>query len=133
MRISILFLLVIFILSSCDPVRRHAKLVERYPYVHKNDTVISKDTIQIIKESILIDTFTAIEFDTFVVEKEKAKVKLVRFNDTIFVDAECLEDTFYVEKEKIIIEKHSEQPKENILKILIVIGVALIILIWIRK
>lgn len=128
-----IFIFILLILSSCDPVRRHAKLVERYPYIHKNDTVISKDTIQIIKESILIDTFTAIEFDTFVVEKEKAKVKLVKFNDTIFVDAECLEDTFYVEKEKIIIEKHSEQPKENILKILIIIGVALIIFIWIRK
>lgn len=128
-----IFIFILLILSSCDPVRRHANLVERYPYVHKNDTVIIKDTIQIIKESILIDTFTAIEFDTFVVEKEKAKVKLVRVNDTIFVDAECLEDTFYVEKEKIIVEKHSEQPKENILKILIIIGVALIILIWIKK
>lgn len=127
-----IFIFILLILSSCDPVRRHANLVERYPYVHKNDTVIIKDTIQIIKESILIDTFTAIEFDTFVVEKEKAKVKLVRVNDTIFVDAECLADTFYIEKEKIIVETHSEQPKRRYWYLLL-IGVTLVIFIWIRK
>jgi len=127
-----IFIFILLFLSSCDPVRRHANLVERYPYVHKNDTVIIKDTIQIIKESVLIDTFTAIEFDTFVVEKEKAKVKLVRVNDTIFVDAECLEDTFYVEKEKIIIEKYSVKPKKRYWYLLL-IGVTLVIFIWIRK
>lgn len=128
----ILLLITVILFSSCDPVRRHANIVERYPYVHKNDTVIYKDTIQIIKESVFIDTFTAIEFDTFVVEKEKAKVKLVRVNDTIFVDAECLADTFYIEKEKIIVETHSEQPKRRYWYLLL-IGVTLVIFIWIRK
>jgi len=127
-----IFIFILLFLSSCDPVRRHANLVERYPYVHKNDTVIIKDTIQIIKESVLIDTFTAIEFDTFIVEKEKAKVKLVRVNDTIFVDAECLEDTLYIVRKRTIVEKYSEQPKKRYWYLLLIV-VALVIFIWIRK
>lgn len=110
MRISILFLLIIFIISSCDPVRRHARIVEKYPYVHKDSTFTEIDTIIVYKEKIKIDTFAEIKklTDTFIVEKERAKVKLVKINDTIFVDVNCPEDTFFVEVEKETIIRHSE-------------------------
>lgn len=118
MRILILILSVIF-LTSCDPVRRHSNLVKKYPYVHKDSTVIDTikivDTVTILRPTYHFDTI--IIRDTFTIENERLKLVYKRINDTTFIDVDCKGDTVYVPIEKTIIKEknvvHSEQPKKR--------------------
>lgn len=118
MRILILILSVIF-LTSCDPVRRHSNLVKKYPYIHKDSTVIDTikivDTVTALRPTYHFDTI--IIRDTFTIENERLKLVYKRINDTTFIDVDCKGDTIYIPIEKTIIKEknvvHSEQPKER--------------------
>ena len=98
---AIIYILAILSLTSCDPVRRHNRLVDRYPYVHKDVTQIIHDTVTIYVPKISHDTtFLMVkDIDTFVIEKERLKVTIRRDFDTLFVDAECAADTITIYRE----------------------------------
>jgi hypothetical protein len=93
-----IIILALLSLTSCDPVRRHNRLVDRYPYVHKDVTQIIHDTVTIYVPKISHDTtFLMVrDVDTFVIEKERLKVTIRREFDTLFVDAECDADTITI-------------------------------------
>lgn len=99
---SILFVLwissMMFIMVSCDPVKRHQRLVEKFPHVHKNDTVIQRDTIRTTIPRVQYDTIVHIDMlrDTLFIDRDRLRVQIVRVNDSIFVDAEC--DSIFIEK-----------------------------------
>lgn len=93
---TILITLAFLTLLSCDPVKRHQRLVERYPYVHTEQITTVHDTIEVIVPEVKVDTVTSINFDTIVIERERLRVQLVRVRDSIFVDAECKSDTITV-------------------------------------
>ena len=91
----------IFFLCSCDPIKRHQKLVEKYPYVHTQDTITFRDTIRLIVPKVQVDTIVSYRDlkDTIVIEKDRLKIKMYAVRDSIFVTGSC--DTVYVEKEVI--------------------------------
>ena len=91
----------IFFLCSCDPIKRHQKLVEKYPYVHTQDTVVFRDTIRLIVPKVQVDTIVSYRDlkDTIVIEKDRLKIKMYAVRDSIFVTGSC--DTVFVEKEVI--------------------------------
>lgn len=60
------------------------------------ENVIVRDTVIVIKERKLVDTIILQSWDTVTTIKDRVRVKLVRVNDTIYVDAECPTDTFIV-------------------------------------
>jgi hypothetical protein len=93
-----IIILALLSLTSCDPVRRHNRLVDRYPYVHKDVTQIIHDTVTIYVPKISHDTtFLMVrDVDTFIIEKERLKVTIRREFDTLFVDAECDADTITI-------------------------------------
>lgn len=119
MKKLLFFIILPLLLTSCDPVKRHAKLVERYPYVHKDSTI--RDTVKIVDTvTILTPTYhfdTIILRDTFTIENERLKLVYKRINDTTFIDVDCKGDTVYIPVEKTIIKEknvvHSEQPKKR--------------------
>lgn len=113
MRITLIAL--ILFLASCDPVKRHAKLVERYPYVHINEIDIRIDTHRIVVDRVETDTILDVKniYDTIYLENDKVRVKTIRVNDSIYINAECVEDTIYIYTENKTITKHSQQPAKN--------------------
>jgi hypothetical protein len=96
-----IIILALLSLTSCDPVRRHNRLVDRYPYVHNDVTQIIHDTVTIYVPKISHDTtFLMVkDVDTFIIEKERLKVTIRREFDTLYVDAECDADTITIYRE----------------------------------
>ncbi len=105
--IGLLALIVLLTLTACSPVKRHARLVKKYPFVHQTDTVVFRDTFQIEVPRVqtdtvmLLDSFLVSLKDTITIEKDKLTVKIMQIHDSIYVDAVC--DTVYMDK--IIVQK----------------------------
>lgn len=100
MKNKILIILSVFLLAGCIvpnnfPRAKYKvdKIVNAWPEVLQNDTIILTDTV-VVPESI-IDTITQLqENDTVFIEKERLKIRLIRMpNDTIQITAECKTDT----------------------------------------
>jgi hypothetical protein len=94
----IIILLTGLTLLSCDPVKRHSRLVKKFPHVHQQDTVIIRDTVRIEIPKVSVDTVfhESLLRDTVVIQKERLKVTMYTIHDSIYVDAKC--DTVTVEK-----------------------------------
>jgi hypothetical protein len=60
------------------------------------ENVFVRDTVIVTKERKLVDTLVVQNWDTITTIKDNVRVRLVRVNDTIYVDAECPTDTFIV-------------------------------------
>lgn len=116
---NLLLILSVILLTSCDPVRRHYNLVKKYPYVHKDSTVIDTikivDTVTVLRPKYHFDTILL--RDTFTIENERIKLIYKRINDTTFINVDCKGDTVYIPVEETIIKEkkvvHSEQPKKR--------------------
>jgi len=99
---KIAFFLSLVLLSSCSPIKRHARLVKKYPFVHKTDTVVLVDTLSIIVPKVqhdtvmLLDSFIIALKDTITIEKDRLKVQIHQVHDSIYIDAKC--DTVYLDK-----------------------------------
>lgn len=94
----IVILLTGLTLLSCDPVKRHSRLVKKFPHVHQQDTVIIRDTVRIDIPKVSVDTVFHEKLlrDTVVIQKERLKVTMYTVHDSVYVDAKC--DTITVEK-----------------------------------
>jgi hypothetical protein len=108
-----------WMIFGCAPVKRHDRIVRKYPFVHKQDTVKLVDTVRITVPEVRVDTVTTLQrlLDTLIIEKENLKVKIWRIpqTDSVFVQGKC--DTITVEKVLIrkvpvtIYEKNKSWPK----------------------
>lgn len=96
------FVMIILMMSSCAPIKRHQRLVKKYPFVHTNDTVVVRDTVKVFVPKIEFDTvFHKVHMkDTVTIIKDRMKVQFYTVHDSIYLNAEC--DTVTIEK---IIEK----------------------------
>ena len=98
----ILLLVPVLFYTGCSPIKRHARLVKKYPFVHQTDTVVLTDTIRIdipivqTDTVMLLDSFILALTDTLVIAKEKLKVRITQVHDSIYIDAKC--DTVYIDK-----------------------------------
>tara|TARA_R110001632_G_scaffold76073_1_gene172714 strand:- start:13422 stop:13901 length:480 start_codon:yes stop_codon:yes gene_type:complete len=105
--IRIIVIILLFSIFSCSPIKRHARLVKKYPFVHQTDTVILRDTINLIVPRVQTDTIIQLDSflislkDTIVLTKENLIVKITQLHDSIYIDAKC--DTVFVDK--IIVQK----------------------------
>ena len=123
-KIIILALLV----ASCGPIKRHSRLVEKYPYVHTQDTIIIRDAIRTIIPKDRIDTVVHYDLlrDTIYIDKERVKVRIHTIHDSVYVDAECKE--VVVEKvveRKVPIRYYKEVNDHTWLKYIIVFLIVL--------
>ena len=110
---TILISLAALTLLSCDPVKRHQRLVERYPYVHTSEITTVHDTFEVIVPQVKVDTVTHVNFDTVIIERDRMRVQLIRVHDSIFVDAECQADTITVTRTIEVPTYGSEKPRIN--------------------
>lgn len=109
-----LLFVLLMVLAACSPQVRFTKLVNKYPYLLTNDTIILHDTIHIFVPGVKIDTVVSYKqlFDTVYLEKDQLKVKVYvdRYNK-VYIAGEC--DTVYVDKiiERKVPVKYYEKKK----------------------
>ena len=125
-----IFIAAYMALMGCSPIYRHQRLVEKYPFVHTQDTVTIKDTISILVPEVKYDTvfsrhfFTEIRKDTLIIEKERLSIKIFHdtIRDSILLIGKC--DTIF--KEKIVERKipiRYYKQKSDLLKWIIICSV----------
>jgi len=91
-------LIIIIIGFGCAPIKRHQRLVEKFPFVHTQDTIIVYDTIREFIPKVKVDSifhFSELH-DTIFIEKERLKIRIHAIHDSIFVEGEC--DSIFIEK-----------------------------------
>lgn len=138
MKSWLFILLATLTLLSCDPVKRHARLVKKFPHVHVPDTIVKRDTVRIEVPKVSVDTVfhESLLRDTVRIENERLKVEIYTIHDSVYVNAEC--DTVTVEKiiERKIPIKYYDKTTfdwESTLPILIFIVIAIIVYRIIKK
>lgn len=85
---------------SCAPIKRHDRIVRKYPFVHTMDSVVITDTVRISIPEVHFDTVVQIDqlHDTveFVKDHYHTKLWKIAGDDKIYVDGGC--DPIYIEK-----------------------------------
>jgi hypothetical protein len=131
-------LLLLCSLAGCSLEQRCNR---RLAFLEKNcpqcfEPVTLRDTI--ITEAVRYDTSFVMRndtvADTFVMEKERVKVQVVRLHETLLVQAEVKADTIYIERESAVLQ-HPRTGAEKCGKLctLLISLVCILILIWFIK
>ena len=128
------YLPLIIFFFACSPIKRHDRLVRKYPFVHTTDSVNLIDTIFIKTNAVYYDTVVKdnLLFDTIILEKENLKVEVFRVKDSVYINGKC--DTIFIDKvvERTIPIKYYETKNEINLYLLIwVISFGLLIFFYI--
>ena len=91
-------ILIVLILSSCSPIKRHSRLVRKYPFVHTTDSVKLIDTIRLTTNKVVSDTVVheSLLFDTIVLTKDNLSVQVLKIRDSIYIEGKC--DTIFIDK-----------------------------------
>lgn len=112
---NIILYIVMVITVSCSPIQRFNRLIERHPYVLEQDTVTIVDTVRVITKRVQTDTVVVTQpKDTIYLEKERLRVKVVRYNDTIKVKGVCQSDTIIqIVERQVPVYIPREMPKDS--------------------
>lgn len=94
----ILSIIILITLASCGPIKRHDRIVRKYPFVHTERIDTIRDTVKITIPKIEVDTQFHMKYlrDTVTIERNRLKIRMFTIHDSIYVDGEC--DSVTVEK-----------------------------------
>jgi flagellar biogenesis protein FliO len=136
MKNIVLYLIILLTLVSCDPVKRHQRLVNKYPYVHTNVTQTVPDTTVVYVPEVKHDTTVVTkQQDTIIIEKERLRINIIRELDTLHIEGECAADTIIVTKTITLSLYTSTTSKDNKLigGLLLVLLLVILLLWWLKK
>ena len=127
------YLIFIILLLSCSPIKRHARIVKKFPYVHITDSVKLIDTIKLTTNNVTTDTVVNYQslLDTVFLNKENLKVKIYTVLDSVYIFGEC--DTVFLEKiieRKIPVRYYETKNSINLTLLSWVIFLVLIIVLY---
>ena len=132
-------LTLLLLLTSCSAQWHLKKAVQKDPAILERDTLVVKDTV-VSPPVAITDTVTLKQHDTITLVKDRLKVKIVKVNDTITIDAICDSDTIIsvveVPYEKIVyVEKATlwDKFKDLILAAGVLLGCLMIVWRWWRS
>ena len=128
------YLPLIIFFFACSPIKRHSRLVRKYPFVHTTDSVKLIDTIRVTTNKVVSDTIVheSLLFDTIILTKDNLSVKVLKIRDSVYINGEC--DTIFIDKviERKIPVKYYEKKNEINLSLLIwLISLALLIVFYV--
>lgn len=121
---------LLFLLASCSPTKRFTRLVEKYPYLLTQDTLIIHDTINLYIPEVHTDTVVTLRelVDTITLTKDRVTVKTwyVPKEKKVYIQGKC--DPIYITKiveRKIPVKYYEKYPfwkklVNNILAFLII-------------
>jgi len=118
-------LILLSSLISCSAQWHLKKAVQKDPLILVKDTLVVTDTV-VSPPVAITDTVIMKQHDTITLVKDRLKVKIVKVNDTITIDAICDSDTIIsiveVPYEKIVyVEKETFFDKIKTLIYLLII------------
>ena len=132
-------LILVLSLTSCSAQWHLKKAVQKDPMILERDTLVVTDTV-VSPPVAITDTVIMKQHDTITLVKDRLRVKIVKVNDTITIDAICDSDTIIsiveVPYEKIVyVEKKTfwDKFKDMILMISILMGCIMIVGKWWRS
>lgn len=128
------YLCLILILFSCSPIKRHQRLVRKYPFVHTVDSVKLIDTIRLTTNKVISDTVIheSLLFDTIILTKDNLSIRVLKIRDSIYINGQC--DTIFIDKiiERTIPVKYYEtKNKINTSLLIWLISLALLIVFYV--
>ena len=90
-----ILILLSFLIISCSAEKRISRILRHHPELLVKDTLLVQDTV--IVPQIKADTsFLMIkQVDTFYLEKDRLKIRIIKDYDTLRVEGECKTDTLY--------------------------------------
>ena len=121
---------LLFLLASCSPTKRFTRLVEKYPYLLTQDTLIIHDTINLYIPEVHTETVVTLRelVDTITLTKDRVTVKTwyVPKEKKVYIQGKC--DPVYITKiveRKIPVKYYEKYPfwkklVNNILAFLII-------------
>lgn len=108
-------LIALIILTSCSPTKRFTRLVEKYPYLLTQDTLIIHDTINLYIPEVHTDTVVTLRelVDTITLTKDRVTVKTwyVPKEKKVYIQGKC--DPVYITKiveRKIPVKYYEKYP-----------------------
>jgi hypothetical protein len=132
-------LILVLSLTSCSAQWHLRKAVQKDPMILKKDTLVVQDTL-VVPPVVLKDTVTLRQHDTITITKDRLRVKIVKVNDTLIIDAKCDSDTIVrtieVPYDKIVyVEKRTlwDKLKDLMLTAGILLAALMIFLKWWRS
>lgn len=126
------YLVLILLLSSCTPQKRLDRLIRRHPELVRVDSVKIVDTV--ITRDVSIDTMRVMNtHDTFIVNRDKLTVQVIRHQDSIYVFGKCASDTVVIER-SVPVKVVESQSDEGVLKWVVpVLLVIIMLMIFSRR
>lgn len=102
-KVIMVILISTFIISSCTPERRLARILKKNPHLLQKDSVENIDSIFIAEQSVtrdIVDSvlFSSNKFQPIVIDSGKVRTVIYRYQNKTIVESKCKEDT--------IIHKH---------------------------
>jgi hypothetical protein len=98
----------------------------------------SLETMTIIRDSIRLDTIVRIDTlkktDTIQIRNDRMQIKIIRYNDTIYVRGDCVTDTIIREKVVYVtkyVEPKNSFNKENFYDNFVVVAFILLVILFI--
>lgn len=105
----------LLLLVSCSPVKRFTRLIEKYPYLLTQDTLIVHDTINLYIPEVHTDTVVTIKelTDTITITKDRVTIKAwyVPKEKKVYIQGKC--DPVYITKiveRKIPVKYYEKYP-----------------------
>ena len=129
-----LLIVILIFFTSCSPIRRHDRIVRKYPFVHTTDSVNLIDTIFIKTNAVYYDTVVKdnLLFDTIILEKENLKVEVFRVKDSVYINGKC--DTIFIDKvveRTIPVRYYKKKNKINLTLLIWLISLVLLIIFYV--
>lgn len=91
------YIILLLLLASCTPQKRLERLIRNHPELVRVDSVKIIDTV--ITRSVSIDTMQVMNtYDTFIVNRDRLTVQVIRHQDSIYVYGKCAGDTVVLER-----------------------------------
>lgn len=91
------YLVILLLLASCTPQKRLDRLIRRHPELVRVDSVKIVDTV--ITQEVSVDTMRVMNtYDTFIVNRDRLTVQVIRHQDSIYVFGKCAADTVVIER-----------------------------------
>lgn len=130
-----ILLIFTLLVLGCSPIKRHARLVKKFPYVHTVDSVKLIDTVQLFTTAVYTDTivkYTAL-LDGVTINKDNLTIEVLRIRDSIYINGSC--DTVFIDSivERMIPVKYYESVNTNKIPYYLYFVIALLIFLLVRK
>lgn len=107
---------LLLVLSSCSAGWHIKKAIKKDPSILQTEEIVIRDTVLGFTERVEVDSVFMVSSDTVTIVKDNLTVRHFYNRDSVYIFAECSEDTVRIYYEKVVpYEKVVYQEKTELL------------------